>query len=306
MKLLVTGAWREAPYYIAELEAMGHTVVFQQQEAHALVCTPEDIEGVICNGLFLHHPIDQFTSLKYIQLTSAGYDRVPMETIVKRGIEIHNAGDTYSVPMAEFALGGVLQLYKRLDTFRANQRMHRWEKQRELFELAGKTVCIIGCGSVGQACAKRFSAFDAKVIGVATHSRPIEYFAEVYGIEQLDSLLPVSDVVVLALPLTEQTRHLIGAQQLQSMKQSAILVNIARGGIVDTDALTKALQEGRIYGAVLDVMEEEPLPADSALWDFERVILTPHNSFVGEGNELRLSRTIAQQLDSWIGRWGCG
>ena len=296
MKLLVTGAWREAPHHIAELEALGHAVVFQQQEADALVCPPGDIEGVICNALFVHHPIDQFTSLRYIQLTSAGYDRVPMDKILERGIEIHNAGNTYSIPMAEFALGGVLQLYKKFNAFHANQRMHCWEKQRELFELAGKTVCIVGCGSVGQACAKRFSAFDARVIGVATHSRPIEHFAESYGIEQLDRLLPISDIVVLALPLTEKTKYLIGTQQLQNMKRSAILVNIARGGIVDTDALARALQEGRVYGAVLDVMEEEPLPEDSVFWDLERVILTPHNSFVGEGNGMRLMKMIQENM----------
>ena len=99
MKLLVTGAWSDGKKHINELEAMGHTVIFQQQESEPLVCPAQDVEGVICNGLFLYHPIEEFTSLKYIQLTSAGYDRVPLDVIRQRGIEIHNAGNVYSAPM---------------------------------------------------------------------------------------------------------------------------------------------------------------------------------------------------------------
>jgi len=196
--LLVTGAWREAKAYIEELEAMGHCVIFQQQESEPLACPAQEVEGVICNGLFLYHPIEKFTSLRYIQLTSAGYDRVPLDTIRERGIELHNAADVYSTPMAEFALGGVLQLYKRFDTFRSNQRQHHWEKQRNLLELSGKTVCIVGCGNVGKACAKRFAAFDTRVIGVTAHPRSIDWFEDICGLDELLDL-PLSDNVCRAM-----------------------------------------------------------------------------------------------------------
>ena len=296
MKLLITGAWSDGKNHINELEAMGHTVVFQQQESEPLACPAQEVEGVICNGLFLYHPIENFTSLQYIQLTSAGYDRVPLDVIRQRGIEIHNAGDVYSTPMAEFALGGVLQLYKKFDVFRQNQKLHRWQKRRDLLELSGKTVCIIGCGNVGKACAKRFAAFDAKVIGVAAHPRSVEWYNTVYGIDALDSILEVSDIVVLAIPLTEETRHLIDENRLKRMKPTAVLVNISRGAVVDTKALAHALKEEKLFGAVLDVMEEEPLATDSELWDLEQVVLTPHNSFVGEGNNQRLLSLIMDGL----------
>lgn len=294
--MLVTGAWREAKAYIEELEAMGHCVIFQQQESEPLACPAQEVEGVICNGLFLYHPIEKFTSLRYIQLTSAGYDRVPLDTIRERGIELHNAADVYSTPMAEFALGGVLQLYKRFDTFRSNQRQHHWEKQRNLLELSGKTVCIVGCGNVGKACAKRFAAFDTRVIGVTAHPRSIDWFEDICGLDELDEVLKVSDIIILALPLTEETRHLIDERRFEMMKQNALLVNIARGAVVDTEALVRALEDRMILGAVLDVMEEEPLPADSKLWDMEQVVLTPHNSFVGEGNGTRLAAMVKDNL----------
>ena len=298
MKLLVTGAWSDGKNHINELEAMGHTVVFQQQESGPLVCPAQEVEGVICNGLFLYHPIEEFASLKYIQLTSAGYDRVPLDMIRQRKIEIHNAGDVYSTPMAEFAVGGVLQLYKKFDTFRQNQKLHRWEKRRDLLELSGKTVCIIGCGSVGKACAKRFAAFDAKVVGVNRTVAPMEYFDQVVPLEQLDEVVPESDIVVLAIALTEETNGLLNRDRLSMLKEDAIIVNIARGGIVDTKALIEILKSKSGIGAVLDVFDEEPLQPEALLWDIGNVIITPHNSFIGENRRNELKKIIFKNISS--------
>ena len=114
MNLLITGAWTGAKDYIEQIENEGHAVVFLQYEKDDLPCAYEWVEGVICNGLFLTHSIEKFVNLKYIQLTSAGFDRVPMEYVAEHNIEIHNARGVYSIPMAEFAVAGVLQLYKKL------------------------------------------------------------------------------------------------------------------------------------------------------------------------------------------------
>ena len=166
MRLLITGAWKEAEKFISQLEGYGHRVIFMQQEADRLPCEPSWAEGVVCNGLFLHHEIEAFTNLKYIQLTSAGLDRVPVEYIRKHKIALNNARGVYSIPMAEFAVCGVLQIYKKAALFRENQKTHLWEKHRDLLELYGKNVMIIGCGSVGTECAKRFSAFGCRIIGI--------------------------------------------------------------------------------------------------------------------------------------------
>ena len=295
MNLLVTGAWAGAKENIEKLEAMGHQVVFMQQEKDELPCDYEWVEGVVCNGLFLTHPIEKFQSLRFIQLTSAGFDRVPMDYVKEHNIEIQNAKGVYSIPMAEFVIAGVLELYKQSRFFWDNQKEHRWEKHRGLIELSGKTVLIVGCGDVGTECAKRFSAFGCRVLGVNRTIRENSWFDRIYSLNELESELSGADVVVLTLPLTEETRHMMNSARLRLLKDTAVLVNIARGAVVDTEALVDDVDQ--IGGAVLDVFEEEPISADNPLWMKENVILTPHNSFVGEGNSNRLSNVIIDNLE---------
>ena len=294
MNLLVTGAWSDGKNCITELEAMGHNVLFMQYEKDELPCSYEWVEGVVCNGLFLSHPIEKFTILRYIQLTSAGFDRVDMEYVKAHGIEIHNARGVYSIPMAEFAISGVLQLYKQAAFFRENQKRHLWEKHRGLLELAGKKVLIVGCGSVGNECAKRFAAFGCEVTGVDLYPREDSLYSKILPLDKLDDMLITADIVVLTLPLSEQTRHLMNDNKLSLLKDGAVLVNIARGAIVDTEALIKHID--RLGGAVLDVFEEEPLIDNSPLWDKPNVILTPHNSFVGDNVNNRLKNLILNNL----------
>ena len=295
MKLLVTGAWQGAKAHLDTLRAMGHETAFLQQEKDALPCDPSWIEGVVCNGLFLHHPISEMPNLRYIQLTSAGFDRVPMDAVKARGIAIHNARGVYSAPMAEHAVWGVLSLYHQAPFFFQNQAEARWEKHRGVRELAGKTVCILGTGSVGTECAKRFRAFACRVLGVNRTVRENAAFDAVHPMDALADALAQADVVVLTLPLTDATRGLMNAERLASMKPGAVLVNIARGAIVVESALIDALQT-HLGGAVLDVFEPEPLAADSPLWAMENVIVTPHNSFVSDGNAARLNALILSNL----------
>lgn len=296
MNLLITGAWQEAKKKIGEIENMGYKVVFMQYEKDELPCDYEWVEGVICNGLFLSHSIEKFVNLKYIQLTSAGYDRVPMEYVNQHNIKISNACGVYSIPMAEFAIAGVLQIYKHMGNFAENQRVALWNKERNLLELFGKTVCIVGCGSVGTECAKRFNAFGCKVVGVDIITREDENYSKIELMENIDEVLADSDIVILTLPLTEQTYHIINKDRLDKFKQDSVLVNIARGAVVNTAALIEALDNKRLGGAVLDVFEEEPLGKENRLWSVENVIVTPHNSFVGDGNQERLNRVIINNL----------
>lgn len=295
MKLLITGAWKCTSEQLNQIEAMGHSIVFMQNEKDELPCAYEEVEGVVCNGLFLSHPIEKFTSLRYIQLTSAGFDRVPMDYVQAHGIEIHNARGVYSIPMAEFAISGVLQLYKQSEFFYKNQKKSVWEKHRGILELYGKTVCIVGCGNVGTECAKRFQTFGAKVIGVDLYPREDNAYEKTYPLSDIDNCLSKADIVVLTLPLTQETRHMMNDERLGLMKEGSVLINIARGAVVDENALLKSL-DNKLLGAVLDVFEQEPLDSDSALWQMENVIITPHNSFVGDGNAERLFSLIMSNL----------
>ena len=296
MNFLITGAWQSAKDYINEIENKGHSVVYMQYEKDELPCNYSWVEGVICNGLFLNHPIDKFDNLKYIQLTSAGFDRVPMDYVKEHNIKIFNARGVYSIPMAEFAVSGVLQLYKNAKFFIKNQQNKLWEKDRNLIELYGKTVCVVGCGSVGTECAKRFKAFGCKIFGVDFVTKQDENYDDIMHLDKLDEILSKSDVIVLTLPLTKDTYHIIDKNRLSKFKDDSVLVNIARGAVVDTEALNSALLENKLYGAVLDVFEDEPLSNDNNLWNFENFILTPHNSFVGDKNFFRLNSTIILNL----------
>ena len=296
MNLLVTGAFACTESDLNQLRKCGHEVIYMQQEKSPLPCDASWVEGVICNGIFLSHPIDQFANLKFIQLTSAGFDRVPMDYVKEHNIEIHNAGGVYSIPMAEFALSGILQLVKQSRFFNENQKQHIWEKSRTLGELAGKTAVIVGAGNIGAEVAKRLKAFDVTVVGIdiTTDERP--YFDKIELLATLDEQLKTADIVILTLPLTDDTKGMFQKSKFDLMKDGAIFVNIARGQLVVENDLTDALTKKKLSGAVLDVFETEPLETENPLWNMENVIITPHNSFVGEGNIERLSKIIFENI----------
>lgn len=295
-ELLITGAWQCTAQQVLALEQIGYSVTFWPDERQVIDIDTRHFEVVICGGLFLTTPIERFPALRCIQLTSAGLDRVPLEYCKAHGIIVHNAGGVYSAPMAEFVLGGILQLYKESKFFLENQAAHQWEKHRGLRELGGKTACIIGTGSVGSAIARRLRAFDVETVGVNRSGHAAAEFNQTQPINRLDDLLPLADMVICAMPLTAETAGLFDSARLAKIKSGAVFVNVARGKVTDQQALIEALQGGRLSGAVLDVFEEEPLPQNSPLWDMEQVILTPHNSFVGEHNGERLFKCIRNYL----------
>ena len=299
MNLLVTGAFACTESDLNQLRKCGHEVIFMQQEKSPLPCDASWVEGVICNGIFLSHPIEHFTNLKFIQLTSAGFDRVPMEYVKEHNIEIHNARGVYSIPMAEFAISGILQLVKRSRFFYENQKQHIWEKSRTLGELAGKRAVIVGAGNIGSEVAKRLKAFDVTVVGIdiTTDERP--YFDKIELLATLDEQLKTADIVVLTLPLTDDTKGIFNKSKFDLLKYGAIFVNIARGQLVVENDLIDALNEKRLSGAVLDVFDTEPLEKTSPLWDMENVIITPHNSFLGDGNKARLYNLILRNLNKY-------
>ena len=293
MNVLVTGAFQLNSEEIAMLEAAGHKV-FTHPDERTPVERPERYEAVVCNGLFLHNPIERFTNLRLLQLTSAGLDRVPLDYIRAHGIELHNAAGVYSVPMAEFTVGGILQLYKQSRFFAENQAQHKWEKHRGLLELSGKRVCILGCGDVGHEIAKRLKAFGCRITGVNRTVREILDFDEVLPLNKLSDAAPACGILICCIALTPETRGIVSKEVFDRFPADAVFVNVARGALADGAALTAWLQSGG--HAVLDVFEEEPLPETSPLWDMENVILTPHNSFVGDGNRARLWETIKENL----------
>jgi len=296
MKLLMTGAFNCTDEQKLNIEKLGCEVMFQQMENEPLSEEMYTADMVICNGLFLYNDLDKFKNLKFVQLTSAGLDRVPVQRMKDKGIKLYNARGVYSTPMAEWALTGVLALYKHINNFYDNQKNHKWVKDRNVKELSGSTICIVGCGSVGTECAKMFKPFASEIIAVDIVKPTSDLFDNYYTIINVSKAVKNSDVVILTLPLTDETRNMFNKDLFSQFKSDAILVNVSRGAVVNEVDLIDALKNGKIGGAVLDVFNTEPLDENSELWNMENVIITPHNSFVSPKNNERLYKLIYNNL----------
>ena len=266
MNLLLTGCFKYTEVQKEKLASLGFRIHFVQQETEALPLAAAEVDATVCNGLFLSHNIEDFTNLKFIQLTSAGFDRVPVDYIKAKGIALHNARGVYSVPMAEWALYRVLEHYKQGWFFKNEQEQHQWTKHRGLRELAGSRVAVVGAGNVGQEVAKRFGALGCHVTGFDIHTNSTPFFDEMVLTASLLEHIGLYDVVVITAPLLPSTRWLISYDVMKGMKENATLVNIARGGLIDQKALVQVLCERKDLFAALDVFENEPLEADSPLW----------------------------------------
>lgn len=303
INLLITGAARFSESQINSFKELGYNVIFQQQENEPLGFDPAIVSAVICNNLFMHHNIDMFTNLKLVQLTSAGTDRFPLDKIEGRDIKLLNAVGIYSIPIAEWIVTKVLELYKESAFFYQNQRDGNWEKSRTINELAGQRACIVGFGGIGKELALRLKAFDVEVCAVKRSAPTVEELTlveNIYFSEQLLNIISEVDIVILTLPLNTSTYHMVDKVFLEKMKSSAVLVNTSRGGVVDEKALIRCLQEGKIRGAALDVFKSEPLDSNNPLWKMDNVIISPHNSFVSNRNSERLLSLCLKNLSENI------
>jgi phosphoglycerate dehydrogenase-like enzyme len=228
--------------------------------------------------------------LRWIQATSAGVGGLAARVgLTSSHVAVTTASGVHARPLAEFALLAMLMFGKDALRLGREQREHRWERYAGE-ELAGKTVCVVGLGQIGREVARLARAFDARTVGTVRElgsRRPEDLHVErLEPTEGLDDLLTEADVLVLAAPHTPLTHRLIDARRLALLKPGAILVNIARGDVVDQSALIEALRSGHLRGAALDVFEQEPLPRDSPLWDLPNVFVSPHSaSTVAKENE---------------------
>jgi phosphoglycerate dehydrogenase-like enzyme len=246
----------------------------------ALQAIPE-ADIVITTGgapLLTEELIAAAKNLKLVLSASAGVEKLPLKALHDRDIAVCNAKGAYSGAIAEFVVGGMLAWSHHFPMFIRNQINARWQSIFSGDNLEGKTLVVIGAGSIGQAIAKKAKALDMTVIGLRRRPEPTENFDEIHGNGDLRAVLPRADFAVLATPLTPETYHLMGAEEFRCMKPSAVFINIARGDACDEAALIEALQSKQIAGAILDVFSKEPLPPESPLWTFDNVIVTPHSS----------------------------
>jgi phosphoglycerate dehydrogenase-like enzyme len=244
-------------------------------------------------------------SLRWVHSAAAGVGTALHEEMRTSDVILTNSAGIHAVPIAEYVVAGVLHFLRGIDFAVEQQAEGRWDKTRfvaddaPLREMDTVRALIIGAGGLGGEAAKRLTALGARCTAVRRRVElgPPGGFERAISLEQLDAELPSHDVVVLAAPLTPQTKGLLDARRLDLLPRRAIVVNVARGAQLDEAALIDRLRDGRLRGAVLDVFREEPLAADSPLWQLRRVLLTPHISPVSPG------RFWPRQLDMFLDNW---
>ncbi|MBC6435544.1 D-2-hydroxyacid dehydrogenase [Nostoc sp. HG1] len=244
----------------------------------------------------LHRVLESAPQLRWHHAPNAGVNHIITPKYIERNLILTNGAGVHAIPIAEFVIAYMLSYAKQLSKLHQQQTQHRWQKGLPIQELLDKTLLIIGAGGIGQEIASRAKAFGMRIFGSRRHPQPLPNFDKVVGADEWKALLGESDYVVIATPLTWDTKGMIDAEVLRLMRKSAYLINIARGAIVDEFALVKALEDGEIAGAAIDTVFTEPLPPENPLWSLPNVFITPHCS----SNSPRVKeRSLALFLDNF-------
>lgn len=274
-------AYRLAERFALRETGIEHFQTWNRDDTRARVA-----EGhvLVLSGLWSDELLDEAANLHFIQVCAAGYERFDLKALREGGVRLANGSGVNRNAVSDHAMALLLAMTRQVHTGRDRQREHVWRGMisdlgRREEELAGKTMLIYGLGSIGSRLARLARAFDMTAIGikrdVASHDSSAD---EVRSPDRFLESLDEADVVVLTCPLTPQTENLIDADAIERMKPGAYLINVARGGCVNEPDLVAALERGAIAGAGIDTTWEEPLSADSALWDFENALITPHTA----------------------------
>jgi phosphoglycerate dehydrogenase-like enzyme len=281
MKVLVTARLGEAELKRRLAEqvsdqaiwvADGDAMIPELPSADVLICPDNFYSARLADAVRRDAP-----KLAFIQLLTAGYDYAKRQGVPAH-VTLCNAGAAYAAAVATHAIALLLALQRHIPTALANKTRQTWDRAftPQLTMPAAGTIIVIGLGPIGREIARLLRAFGARVIGVTHRGQPDATADEVVPASALRDVLPRADAIVIAAPYDETTRHLIGAPEFAACKKTAVLVNVARGGIVEPRKLEAALRSGTIAGAGLDVTDPEPLPPNDPLWDAPNLIITPH------------------------------
>ncbi len=259
-------------------------------EVRVLVTDGGDVSGLL----------GRLPNLEWVQVLRAGIDNIPLPALRERRIRLTTVRGIHGIPIGEHVMGMILQHSRRLLQFHAHQMQRVWDRSLKTDEVYEKTLGIVGIGAIGREIAKRARAFGMRVIGINSRGTPVEEADMVLSFAQLPDMLAESDYVVIALPLTPETTRIFGEAEFRLMKPSAFFINIARGEVVDEQALIRALQEGWIGGAGLDVFSTEPLPVESPLWGMANVLVTPHVSALSPRYYERAMAVFRRNLQEFL------
>jgi phosphoglycerate dehydrogenase-like enzyme len=256
--------------------------------------------------IFKRDELEHAPKLKWIHTSAVAVETLCLPELFSRGIAVSNTRGVQAVPIAEHVMAVTLALAKQIPLAIENQQRARWAQNEFVDDrlpwlLKGRTLGLVGVGTIGAEIAKRAEAFGVRV--VALRRRPaygtIGHVERVYGREDLAEFLGQCHVLVICAPLTPETHAMLGAEQFAQLPRGAVVINVGRAKIIDTDALMDALDSGHLGGASLDVFPQEPLPADHRLWKTPNVILTPHTSGFRRGHWDEVIELFGDNLDRW-------
>lgn len=262
-------------------ERLPETTVFEparEDVAETIAAADEPVVFLCSNSSWREQYLEALSPDDWVLSTTAGYDGYPTDALEQRGVTLSNCPGISPGTVAEHAIGMAITFTRRFDLYRQRQADREWGRRRDdLTDLDGEPACVVGLGKIGDAVARRLDAFGADVVGVKRTPDDYGGVADpVYSPDELLEALTDSRLAVLSVPLTEATEGLIGAEELAAVDDDGILINVARGPVLDTAALLAALEADRLRGAGLDVFDDEPLPPESPLWDHGDVFITPH------------------------------
>ena len=287
---------------LKEIEVLGHVTAYDLTPPEKIIERIGDAEAVLCNKSPLTNEVlNGCKNLKYIGLFATGYNNVDIEAANKRGITVSNAGEYSTLAVAQHVFALIMQFSSSISLYNSAVKKGDWITSHTFsffdyptFELSGLTLGIVGFGSIGKAVAKIADAFGMKVI-VSTRTIPINAVYP-YQFVTMDELLTRSDIITLHCPLTSDTQGLICEETLSKMKESAILINTSRGGVVVEQDLANALNNGLIAGAGIDVVAVEPMSATNPLKDAKNCVITPHIAWAPKQTRERLVSIVADNL----------
>lgn len=272
----------EKEYILSSIEN-DDTVVFFKDERELLASNSLETIDIVMGEPDIE-TVEALPNLRWLQMTWAGANKYISSKFLFENICLTSASGSYGNVISEYIIAGMLCIFRNIFLYRTQMENGHWDKIEKEDTLEGKRVLVFGTGDIGKETAKKLKCFSSYVIGInRSGNKDIDCFDEIMTIDKLDEQLPMADIVIITMPGTKETAGMFDKNRFSKMKKNAMLVNIGRGFIVDTDALTSALQNNMLGSAVIDVTDPEPLPANHPLRKMNNVVLTPHISGLGWG-----------------------
>ena len=298
MKVLFTMNYGEDKFQ--KIRDLGYEVTYYHENKVSNNADTDDSDILVTYNPFNTLDISKMSKLKYIQTTSVGVDQIPKEKLLGRDILIANNKGGYSVPISEWIVMYILQIYKNSKRFYEQQQNKKWKMNFEISEMTGKKIGFIGTGTIATQGAKRLKAFDVEIWGVNTNGSDREYFDKCFSTLEMDVVFKECDVVICTIPATKETIGIINKDKFNIMKDKSVFINVGRGNILNEEDLINYINKFR--GVALDVFQNEPLSEDNKLWSFDNVTVTPHNSWVSNKNNERNFDMIYDNLKKYINK----